>query len=113
MKHTILDFYFSPEGRVNSQQFWRGLVVPFLALNFLAMVATPPDLPHFLPALYFVLAISVVPSIYVSLKRLHDMGFSGWCLLFGLTPIFGPFVLLIWLGFWPSNKLESKHGEVL
>jgi len=32
----------------------------------------------------------------VSVRRLHDMGRSGWWLLIGLVPLIGIVVLLIW-----------------
>ncbi len=38
----------------------------------------------------------LVPSISVSIRRLHDIDRSGWWLLLVLVPIIGWLVLLIW-----------------
>jgi len=37
-----------------------------------------------------------VPNINVGIRRLHDVGRSGWDLLIGLIPIIGPILLLIY-----------------
>ena len=44
-------------------------------------------------SLLFALA-ALVPSIAVSVRRLHDLGKSGWMLLVWLIPLFGWFYLL-------------------
>lgn len=47
----------------------------------------------------------LVPSIAVSVRRLHDTGRSGWWLLISLVPVVGFIVLLIFM------ILESDAGE--
>lgn len=36
----------------------------------------------------------LVPSLAVGVRRLHDIGKSGWWLLLGFIPLVGPLVLL-------------------
>lgn len=36
-----------------------------------------------------------IPSLAVAVRRLHDIGRSGWWLLIGLIPLVGAFVLLV------------------
>ena len=43
----------------------------------------------------YVLAI-LVPSLAVSVRRLHDIGKSGWFILISLIPIVGSIILLVW-----------------
>jgi uncharacterized membrane protein YhaH (DUF805 family) len=38
---------------------------------------------------------TLVPSIAVGIRRLHDTGRSGWWLLIGLIPIIGSIVLIV------------------
>lgn len=46
--------------------------------------------------LYLVYALGVfIPSIAVSVRRLHDIGKSGWWLLLLFIPFVGPIVLLV------------------
>lgn len=47
----------------------------------------------------------LVPAIAVTVRRLHDIGRSGWWILFGLIPLIGTIVLLVFL------VLDSQDGE--
>jgi uncharacterized membrane protein YhaH (DUF805 family) len=47
----------------------------------------------------------LIPSIAVSVRRLHDSGRSAWWLLIGLVPILGGIVLLVFMA------LDSTPGE--
>ena len=46
-------------------------------------------------AALFALA-TVLPTIAVSVRRLHDLDKSGWLLLIGLIPLVGAIILLVW-----------------
>ena len=46
-----------------------------------------------------------LPSLAVSVRRLHDTGRTGWWLLIGLVPVIGAIVLLIFM------VQDSKPGE--
>ncbi|RZM83409.1 DUF805 domain-containing protein [Pseudoalteromonas rubra] len=37
----------------------------------------------------------IIPSIALSIRRLHDTGRSGWWILISLVPVIGPLVLLV------------------
>ena len=45
--------------------------------------------------LLFFLAI-LLPSLSVSVRRLHDLDRSGWWILLNLIPLVGPIILIIW-----------------
>lgn len=40
---------------------------------------------------------TLIPSIAVAVRRLHDTGRSGWWLLIGLIPLIGAIVLLVFM----------------
>ena len=40
---------------------------------------------------------TLVPQIAITIRRLHDIGKSGWCYLIGLIPLAGPIILLVWM----------------
>ena len=40
---------------------------------------------------------TLVPQIAVSVRRLHDVGKSGWWYLIGLVPLVGLIILLVWM----------------
>ncbi len=47
----------------------------------------------------------LLPSIAVSVRRLHDTGRTGWWLLLSLIPIIGGLIILVFL------VLDSEEGE--
>ena len=51
----------------------------------------------------------LLPGVAVSVRRLHDVGKSGWFLLLALVPIAGPIFLLI-LYCLDSQKEPNKWG---
>ena len=59
----------------------------------------------------------LVPSLAVSVRRLHDSDRSGWWLLLGLVPIFGEIIVLVFMvlkGTRGANRFgaDPKAGEV-
>jgi uncharacterized membrane protein YhaH (DUF805 family) len=38
----------------------------------------------------------IIPSLSVGVRRLHDIGKSGWWLLIGLIPLVGAIILIVW-----------------
>ena len=51
----------------------------------------------------------LIPSLAVAVRRLHDVGKSGWVLLIGLIPLVGAIWLLILL-LRDSEAGENKYG---
>ena len=57
----------------------------------------------------------IVPFTAVCVRRLHDVGQSGWMLLIGVIPIvnfIGSFVLLYWFIFDAGEEQENRFGPV-
>ena len=47
--------------------------------------------------LSFIWSLAVlVPGIAINVRRLHDIGKSGWYYLIGLIPLVGGIILLVW-----------------
>ena len=65
------------------------------------------------PSGYFYLLYSLavlIPCIAVTVRRLHDVGKSGWILLIALIPIIGAIYLFILL-VTDSNLAPNQYGE--
>lgn len=65
---------------------------------------------HVFPITAIVIFGHVFTTLSLSIRRLHDIGFSGWWYLLSFVP-FGSFVLLI-LAMFPSEKRPNKWGPV-
>jgi uncharacterized membrane protein YhaH (DUF805 family) len=61
--------------------------------------------------IYFIFALAMlIPSLAVGVRRLHDVGKSGWMLLVGLIPLVGAIWLLV-LFFQDSQPGSNKWGD--
>lgn len=47
--------------------------------------------------LFVYYAATLIPSLAIATRRLHDIGYSGWYLLLLLIPIVGAIILLIFM----------------
>ena len=54
---------------------------------------------------------TLVPSLAVGARRLHDMNKSGWLQLLWLIPILG-WIYLIYLLAQPGDAADNQHGAV-
>ena len=54
---------------------------------------------------------SIIPSICVFVRRMHDIGKSGWWFWLGLIPFVGPIVLII-LCCQQSQMQDNEYGAV-
>ena len=108
-------FYFSPEGRINRQQFWLWLILPLTAIEIL-LVAVDVMTGNFNQKLSIGLfsgifaLVSLIPAIIVYIKRFHDRDKSGWWVLLGFVPIIGAIWLLIELGFLKGTPGSNRFG---
>ncbi|PGH39440.1 MAG: hypothetical protein CRN43_09085 [Candidatus Nephrothrix sp. EaCA] len=59
--------------------------------------------------LLYVLAV-IIAGLAVAVRRLHDVGESGWSLLISLIPVIGSIWLLV-LMLTDSEAGENKYGE--
>jgi len=65
-------------------------------------------LPYGYIYLLYLLAV-LIPGIAVCIRRLHDIGKSGWMILIGLIPIIGIIWLLV-LMVMDSTPGENQYG---
>lgn len=123
---ALVDFLFSPDGRVTRAQYWVSgivfglvnLVVVFMIFRpVIAMLtgATPPaeNLGYSLAehlTLMIATGLLLWWSIVVSIKRWHDTGRSGLWELIILVPLVGPVWKLVVCGFFPGTDGTNRFG---
>ncbi|ABD56824.1 DUF805 domain-containing protein [Jannaschia sp. CCS1] len=102
VKH-VLNNYANFSGRARRSEYWwwtLATIIFQVAAQVVvgAVAATGSGLLTAIigiPVLLAYLAI-IIPSIAVAIRRMHDVGRSGWWLLIGFVPVVGFFVLLYW-----------------
>lgn len=110
----VLKNYANFNGRARRKEYWMFALFNIIFL-VLAMIVdnvagtTIKGLPYGL--FYFLYAISImIPGISVSVRRLHDIGKSGWYYFIALIPIVGPIWLLV-LMCSDSIPGENQYGQ--
>jgi uncharacterized membrane protein YhaH (DUF805 family) len=109
MKWMLLPLrrYAEFDGRSRRMEFWMfNLFVYIIAIGVMvvfgltyAMGLSETEMmtimtPVFILYGLFCLAI-LVPGLAVTVRRLHDIDRSGWAILFGLIPLVGGIILLV------------------
>lgn len=93
----VLREYANFEGRSRRKEYWMfilyNILISFLATVLDAIIGSKMGGFGFFAGLY-ALAI-LIPTIAVSVRRLHDIGKSGWMMIAVLIPIVGGIWLLI------------------
>lgn len=110
---AVLKNYAGFSGRARRKEYWM-----FVLFNLIFFVAaaildnvfgtTIKGLPYGL--FYFLYALAVfIPGLAVAVRRLHDIGKSGWMILISLIPLIGAIWLLVLL-VTDSNSGENEYG---
>ncbi len=109
----VLKQYADYEGRARRKEYWMfmlfNLIFYFIALildNILG--STFGNLPYGIFYLLYGLGV-FIPSLAVTVRRLHDVGKSGWMIFISLIPIVGTIWLLVLLA-TDSDSDENKYG---
>ncbi len=90
---SVLKKYAVFEGRARRKEYWMFVLISFLISLVLAVLESSADIGDMLTNIYS-LAI-LVPTLAVGVRRLHDVGKSGWWLLIGLIPLIGLIILIV------------------
>jgi uncharacterized membrane protein YhaH (DUF805 family) len=89
---SVLTQYATFSGRARRSEYWWF----YLAYVIASVAASIIDGILGVMVLGVILALGLlIPSLAVSVRRLHDIGKSGWWLLIGLIPLVGVIVLLV------------------
>ena len=95
---TVLKRYGVFIGRARRAEFWWFFLINLLITAALAFVdqltgTLSPEGGYGLLSGIYSLAV-LLPTLAVAVRRLHDIGRSGWWLLIGLIPVIGTIILL-------------------
>lgn len=98
--------YVDFSGRARRKEFWMFALFNFLiaaVLGFIDGVLGWTDSELGLGVLGGIYSLAVLlPGLAVGVRRLHDIGKSGWNYFLALIPLVGAIILIVWF---------SKDGE--
>ncbi|MDP1660119.1 MAG: DUF805 domain-containing protein [Methylotenera sp.] len=95
--------YADFNGRAKRPEFWWFFLFCFLVALALEVVSSNISW-------IFSLA-TIIPSLAVGSRRLHDTNKSGWFQLIWIIPILG-WIAMIYLLVQPSDAAENQYGEI-
>ena len=106
--------YSEFSGRSSRMEYWMFNLIQMLiyglgyALIFAMAISSYFILTSIIVFLLGIYAIAyIIPSLALSVRRLHDVGKSGWLILINLIPFVGVIILLVFLfsdGIWGDNQ---------
>lgn len=104
----VLKNYVTFSGRARRKEFWMFIlfnaIFAFVAMMLDNLCGTTfkfemhgMTVPMSYGWIYVIYGIAVLlPSLAVWVRRLHDIGKSGWLVLISFIPIVGAIILLVW-----------------
>lgn len=104
-KKVILGNYLNFEGRARRKEYWwsyLGFAAIILGAAIIDAIVDSGEVFYFLAVLALFL-----PSLGVTVRRLHDTGRSGWNVLWGIIPLVGAILLIIWL----ASDTSPQHNQ--
>ncbi len=105
---TVLRKYAVFAGRARPKEYWMYVLISAVVVLVLGIVnglmgADVPALP-----VYYSFAV-LLPSLAVSVRRLHDTDRNGWWLLILLVPIVGAIAILVFMA-TPGGEMANRFG---
>ncbi|MEH7400142.1 MULTISPECIES: DUF805 domain-containing protein [Bacillaceae] len=99
----VLKNYAVFSGRARRTEYWMFFLFNAIITIILSILQSLADIDNLLTGIYGLLTI--LPSLAVGARRLHDSGRSGWWLLIGIIPVIGTIILLIFF------CTDSEEGD--
>lgn len=110
--------YLSFKGRLNRVEYLKQCATVFVAIMVGVGIASAIflSLSDFLKMIVLLICLvfyilSTLILIAASVKRLHDMGFSGYWVLIQAIPFVG-IVLSLAVAVWPGQDTDNRYGPV-
>lgn len=114
---SVLSQYATFSGRARRSEFWFFLLFCIIAIITAgivgavigAIVGGTESAMTFGVILYYLCALALIlPTLAVTVRRLHDIGRSGWWILIGLVPFIGAIIMLIFN--ITDSKPDNQYG---
>ncbi len=121
---SVFNKYATFTGRARRSEYWWfsicyyaiQLIFNFASFGMMAGVLSG-EMSYNDPSYSLIMMASVViglglflPSLAVTVRRLHDIGKSGWNILWAAIPLIGVIIILVWMC-QDSDVVANKYGE--
>ena len=116
---SVFSKYADFSGRATRSEYWyfylfNSLVGMVYYIAFFAMLGSgsrDSSAAGYLSVMIIIYAlVMTIPSLAVTVRRLHDTGHSGWWIFLNLIPVIGSIVLFIWF-ITDSDPDTNEYGD--
>ena len=112
-----LEKYFEVAGRASRAELWSFALLQLAFFAFFALLGGGMEVAigegaGFAAAVVMIGLLSLallVPNVTVAVRRLHDIGKSGWWYLIQMVPMIGGIVFLVFM-LMPSQPGSNQYG---
>lgn len=105
----VLKQYADFDGRARRTEYWMYTLFNSI-IGGIIVAGIIMQVTGFVILFYIYQLFVIIPSLAVAVRRLHDIGKSGWNYLFSLIPLVGTILLLVWFC-TDSQSGPNKWGE--
>ena len=102
----VLKNYAVFKGRARRKEYWMFVLFNYIVFFLIIVLFNSPN-GEFVT--FYALAV-IIPSVSVGVRRLHDVGKSGWFMLISLVPIIGSIWLLVLLC-TDGDSEDNEYGS--
>jgi uncharacterized membrane protein YhaH (DUF805 family) len=109
---SVLKKYAVFTGRARRREYWVFILFNFVFGSILGLLTLVPIIDKLFGIISIGYSLTmIIPTLAVSVRRLHDIDRSGFCLFFAFIPMAGIIILLIFLtqnGTYDENKYGAN-----
>ena len=110
----VFNKYATFKGRARRSEYWWFVLFYSLVLIAAAVLDNLFGINFeysFYGAIYCIAALVLfLPNLTVTVRRLHDINKSGWNILWGIIPLIGSILLIVWCC-QDSQAEANQYGE--
>ena len=99
--------YFTFSGRATRAENWWFVLFTVIGRLVLGVIGGFAGLPGVLDGVFWI--VTLIPSLAVGVRRLHDINRTGWWLLLWPVPVIGWIVLIVW-AIKQGDEGSNKYG---
>jgi uncharacterized membrane protein YhaH (DUF805 family)/cold shock CspA family protein len=120
-RYCVTEGYVRFRGRARRREYWSFVLISLIGFAIVGGLgfaigtalgyneAEEPTVASLFIGLFWLYLI--LPSLAVLVRRVHDIGLSGWFILLGFVPMIGSLIILVFT-LVGSQKHENKWGPV-
>ncbi len=114
--NPIRNHYADFKGRASRKEYWM-FMLTYVVLMVIAGLLIALSALFLYEGLIITLVILfmvgmfglIIPSVAIQVRRLHDIGYSGWWYLIGFIPYIGGIIILV-MSALPSEVGTNQYG---